>query len=277
MAYCHWHPTRFKRYINSVASSTGTSRILTDAGEAFIKPLGNKEGPHVLACEWVATRLADWFGLDTFDHSILAVEAIDEIPLAGSRHAAEGRAFVARLEAGSVWSGLPDQLVGLENREQLGRLVVFDTWTLNCDRHPPDTQVRRPNLDNVFISADRGGGHWRVVAMDHTHCFTCGRELGPDLANIDRIKDPRVYGLFPGFVPFVSRSAVRAATETLMTLRREMVQPIVEAIPIEWQVAPEARAALIDLIVDRAAFVAETVEESLVATCWPSNPDQPEE
>jgi hypothetical protein len=265
MAYCQWHPTRFKRYIRSVATSTGTSRILTDAGEAFIKPLGNKEGPHVLACEWVATRLADWFGLDTFDHAILGVDVLDEIPLFGDRFATPGPAFVTRAESGTVWGGSQAQLDGLENREDLARLVVFDTWTLNCDRHPPDTATRRPNLDNVFISTERGGGRRRVIAMDHTHCFTCGRELGANLAKIGRVKDERIYGLFPAFLPFMSSPSVKAAAVTLATVDREVVQPIVDAVPAEWEVALETRAALVNLIVQRAAFVAGSIEGKLSA------------
>jgi hypothetical protein len=245
-----------------VGTSTGTSRILTDAGEAFIKPLGNKEGPHVLACEWVATRLADWFGLDTFDHAILGVEALDEIPLFDGRLATPGPAFVTRAESGAVWGGSQAQLDGLENRDDLTRLVVFDTWTLNCDRHPPDTAVRRPNLDNVFISTERDGGR-RVIAMDHTHCFTCGRELSASLVTIARVKDERIYGLFPAFRPFVSPASVKAAAGTLATVDRDVVQPIVDAVPVEWEVPPETRAALVDLIVRRAAFVTGRIEAML--------------
>ena len=43
----------------------------TDAGKGYLKALGGPEGPHTLACEWVATQLARWFGLSTFDFAIL--------------------------------------------------------------------------------------------------------------------------------------------------------------------------------------------------------------
>lgn len=45
----------------------------TDEGEGFLKTLGNSEGPNVLACEWIGTLLADWFGLRTLEHSIIWV------------------------------------------------------------------------------------------------------------------------------------------------------------------------------------------------------------
>jgi len=38
------------------------------------------QGPHPLACEWVATQLARWFGLPTFDYSLLAIDAEIERP-----------------------------------------------------------------------------------------------------------------------------------------------------------------------------------------------------
>jgi hypothetical protein len=31
--------------------------------------------------------------------------------------------------------------------------------------------------------------------MDHTHCFTCGRDLNQHLADISRVKDALLYGL----------------------------------------------------------------------------------
>jgi hypothetical protein len=275
--YGQWQPAQFKRYISSVGTSTGTSRILTDRGEAFIKPLGNKQGPHVLACEWVATRLAEWFGLETFDYALLVVNAEDEIPLFGGRHASAGRAFVTRATAGSPWDGSSAQLASLKNREDVGTLVVFDTWTLNCDRHPPDTNARRPNLDNVYVSTAQGAGHRRLIAMDHTHCFSCGGDLSPSLASISKIKDERLYGLFPEFVPFVSRTSVKKSVATLASVTSEVVEPFVTAIPIEWQVSPEARAALVDLIVQRADFVAGKIEAHLAPTCWPSDSGQPQE
>ena len=65
-----WHPESFERHVRVVDSSTGPAEIITDAGPAFIKAMGNKEGPYVLACEWVGTKLAAWFGLPTFDMTV---------------------------------------------------------------------------------------------------------------------------------------------------------------------------------------------------------------
>lgn len=55
-----WHPTIVRRFIESYPTSTNVARVDTDAGEGFLKPMGNPEGPHVLACELVGTMLAQW-------------------------------------------------------------------------------------------------------------------------------------------------------------------------------------------------------------------------
>jgi hypothetical protein len=41
--------------------------VETDAGEGFLKAMGNPESPHVLACELVGTLLAEWLGLPTLE------------------------------------------------------------------------------------------------------------------------------------------------------------------------------------------------------------------
>ena len=43
-----WPPTRFCEPLESFATSTGVARVRTDAGDVFVKALGNKEGPQTL-------------------------------------------------------------------------------------------------------------------------------------------------------------------------------------------------------------------------------------
>ncbi len=68
-----WQPTEIRRFVRSVPSSTGVAVVISDAGEGYLKAIGNPEGEHVLACEWVATHLARWFGLPTFDFTLIEV------------------------------------------------------------------------------------------------------------------------------------------------------------------------------------------------------------
>lgn len=267
-----WPPTRFVRFERSLKTSMRTAQIVTDAGKAYCKAMGNPEGPHALACECVGTRLAKWLGLPTFDCAILTLDDLDEIPFDDGGQASPGPAFVTRAQKGHPWGGTARELELVENPEDVAKLVVFDTWTLNCDRHPADLDSRKPNYDNVFLTEEGASpGHFRLIAMDHTHCFTCGRDLNERIASIDRTKDDRVYGLFPGFVPTVQaqRVAVEAAAERLRAFDGTVGTEIVSTIPADWQVSDTARAALVDLMTQRAGFVADNIIGSLAGTCWP--------
>lgn len=259
-----WRPTTFVRFERNYDTSIGTARIVTDAGPAYIKPLGNRQGPHVLACEWVGTQLAKWFGLPTLDVAIMDVSEVDEIPLGGDRNAVPGPAFVSRATLGHPWGGSSEELEQLVNPDAIPRLVMFDTWTLNCDRHHPDAVERRPNFDNVFLSAEGAEpGEFRLLAMDHTHCFTCGRDLTRRIASIDRVRDKRVYGLFAPFEALIDKRGVERSVARLGRINPGEVRGMIDTIPAQWQVALDARRALERLICTRAAFLVDTVIDLL--------------
>lgn len=249
-----------------------TARIVTDAGPAFIKAMGNRQGPHALACEYVGTQLARWFGLPTFDFAIMTIDAeVDEIPFLRGGCAQSGPAFVTRAAAGHTWGGSEDELKCLVNPEAISRLVVFDTWTRNCDRHPPNLSARRPNYDNVFLEdvGPKGAGQCRLLAMDHGHCFTSGEELNTRASRIDYVKDAGLYGLYPGFRSRVRQADVESAIQDLRGLPRELVGSVVQSVPREWEVGEQARTAWIDLTFRRADFVADTILEKIARICWP--------
>ncbi len=267
-----WAPTTFLRFEAGLDTSMGTARIVTDAGPAYVKPMGNRQGPHPLACEWVATNLASWFGLQTLQFAILAINAeFDEIPFIRGGRAASGPAFATKAAAGHTWGGSEVELRSLVNPGDVGRLVVFDTWVSNCDRHPPDLTARRPNYDNVFLEDVSGDstGKSRLIAMDHTHCFTCGRDLDARVAQIARVKDDRLYGLFPAFVPLVREDDVTAGVDRLAVLEDKFVRSLVDSVPEQWQLNRSTRAALAELIIRRAEFVAETILDRIARACWP--------
>src|SRR5687768_3138982 len=93
------------RFEEAFDTSVGTSIVVTDAGKAYLKAMGNRGGPHALASEWVGTRLADWFALPTFDYALLTLEEDDEIPLPRGHRATPGPAFVTRQHSGNTWGG----------------------------------------------------------------------------------------------------------------------------------------------------------------------------
>lgn len=263
-----WQPTYIRRPDQVLKTAADTVRVETDAGRGYLKAMGNHGGPHLLAADWVATHLAQWLGLPTFDFALVTVTDEDEIVFLNNNRAQPGPAFITRAESGTTWGGTAEELARLINPEDIGRLVVFDTWTRNCDRHPPDLAVRKPNRNNVFFSNEEmPDGQFQLIAMDHTHCFHCGRDLTPELEKIDLVKDERIYGLFPEFNPLVQAHwpAVEAAAAKLLTIDRHWIAGVVAQIPQEWQVTPDGRAALANQIVNRAGYVAETIGPSLQA------------
>lgn len=134
--------------------------------------------------------------------------------------------------------------------------MVFDTWVLNCDRHAPNGR-RRPNYNNVFLSEEAPAGYLLLKAMDHTHAFSCGRDLTPRIAHLDRIRDPNGYGLFPGFLSRLDPDAFHEAINDLAHLPRQFVEEIVRSVPREWDVSQATRTALTELIIQRALYLAQ--------------------
>jgi hypothetical protein len=268
-----WRPTTFLRWEKCFETSIGTAKIVTDATKAYIKPMGNRQGPHVLACEWVGSQLAQWFGLSTPEFALINVTEMDEIPLWGGRMAAPGPAFVSKAIEGNTFGGSVEEIEKLVNPEDIARLVVFDTWTLNCDRYPADVIARRPNRDNVFFAYDdEGSDMLRITAIDHTHCFTCGRDLTSHIAGIAQVKDERLYGLFPEFEVMITKARVDNCVNRLRQVDEGNIETVIDSIPQEWEVPSEARSALKELICRRAAFLSDRIAEML-EPYYPSKQD----
>lgn len=270
-----WQPKEILRFNKSYPTSACTAQVVTDVGVGYLKALESPEGRHILASEFVGTSLANWFQLPTFDYATINLNAdLIEIPFFDRDNkrigtAISGPAFITRAEAGDAWSGAADQLKRLVNPHDISRLVVFDTWTLNCDRYleQPAGKLGKPriNRNNVFLSEEAPAGQLMLKAMDHTCCFTCGAELTTRLCRVDTIKEPRVFGLFPEFRSFVTVEYVQLAVQALQTFTIDIAQRITAEIPREWKVSSAVRLAMDQFIVQRAAFVAETISTKI----WP--------
>ena len=99
-------------------------------------------------------------------------------------------------------------------------------------------------------------------------CFTCGRELTRGVNSINNIQEERVFGLFPEFRRFCDVSIIRDAAARMRSIERGAVASMMADIPDDWDVADDATEPLIDLIVRRASFVADTIERKI----WPQQP-----
>jgi hypothetical protein len=105
----------------------------------------------------------------------------------------------------------------------------------------------------------------QLVAMDFTHAFTCGGDITRRLGFIDRVRDPKIYGLFPEFQNFLDREHVSQFAIRLGQFSRNIAEEIVDAVPHDWEVDRQNRTIWATMITDRAHFVAEHID----AILWP--------
>lgn len=259
----NWNPTRIRWVGRTLQTSTGATLVETDQGPAYAKLLGNPEGPHTLFCELVGTRAALWLGLPTFDTSIVTVDE-SLVTFSNGASSRAGPAFLTRYEDGAAWGGSLEELASVENKDILSGLVVLDTWLLNCDRyrtHP----VRRVNHRNVFLSGVKAKrGRYRVVAMDHTHTFTCGRSITPAIAHLESTRFEFPFGHFPEFRALVTPEDLGRFAARLGQLDRPTAKQFLKGVPNEWEVAAPAQNAVVDFLVDRANYVSRTLLPTLV-------------
>lgn len=257
-----WRPNSIQRFIEGFRTSTRVVKVATDIDIAFLKGLGNPQGADSLASELVSGELARWFGLTTPDFSILNVQGI-ELPRIECGPVEPGPAFLSREMQGFPGDGTEFALRKIRDRNSIARLVLFDTWLMNPDRYPPPDDIMLPseNRDNLFFTPI--GRHFDIVALDHSHCFVT-TTLADELGGNHLIEEARIYGLFPEFRPFVTEAAVQSVIAELRQIDRAMVQAIVASVPQEWGITNAQRTAWVDLIVRRAALVADFALPKLI-------------
>lgn len=173
-----------------------------------------------------------------------------------------GPAFITRKEHGSVWGNDERLLKKIDHPDAISGLVVIDTWLRNTDRY--SLSPNRVNLDNVFFSRESSeDSKLSLRAMDFSHAIQYGGELTIRVSSIDKVKDEAVYGLFPEFRKKITRDAIQHFASILSDLSRNQIEGVVGLVPQEWQLETSVRSALADYLVQRAKFVAESIESKL--------------
>jgi hypothetical protein len=154
-------------------------------------------------------------------------------------------------------------LSSVENIDDIPRLIVFDTWVKNCDRYAPGLGrggQPRMNPDNLFLSTeDAPKGKFILKAIDHGHVLTCGSPLTDKLANIDKTKEERLYGLFPFFRPYVTLEQLHSVVEDLSRVRSELWKDLLDSIRDAWAVSAPARQAIDKFLLERARFLVDNL------------------
>lgn len=254
-----WQPTAVRRVIQALGTSTGVAKVSTDEGIAYLKGIGNPAGLDSLATELVGTELARWIGLQTPDFAIISVNNID-IPLRAGGSLQYGPMFASRDTVHITYDGDPSKLSRLLDPEAVSRLVVFDSWIRNGDRHHPDENLQIVNRDNLFFSPR--GRDYELIAIDHSHCFVAGT-LADEIGDPEVRDDDGVYGLFPEFRPLISPAAIGRSLHRLSEIDTRVAGEIVGSIPSEWGVTARTRQLWVEVICQRAQHVLRYLPHTL--------------
>jgi hypothetical protein len=107
----------------------------------------------------------------------------------------------------------------------------------------------------VFLS---GGSQQDIILMafDFTHAFTNGRDVVKKEFDIAAIKDDRIYGNFPEFEAYFSRTVATKTLKRLKSINEEDIRLIIEAIPKEWDIGHQTQEAWIGFLIQRADYIA---------------------
>lgn len=264
-----WQPTQVRKKVaQDIPSSTRPSYVDTDVGYGYLKMPTNSQGPGSLINELVGTELARWFELPTFQFALLNASPADLDPESNDEELLQG--FITKEEQGEPWKGTAKELNAIVNKQDLSRLVVFDTWIRNTDRYSErlvseEWRAHR-NESNVFLSHEAERGKFRMKVYDHTHCGFASVLTSTAEEFENRIHDDRVYGNFPEFSGMLRREIVQNAAEKLRVLNDTTITQIVSNIPNEWFSDPQqsqGRNQIIEFVKRRAEFVSETIEAKL--------------
>ena len=253
-------PTKVLREVERFVSSTRVVLVETDAGLGYVKGMRNPHGAKALVSELVAAELGAWFGLSVPPFAI--IENCDiEIRMKDWPYLMQPPLFFSKSVDGFPRDGSDAIISKIRNPGDISRLVVFDTWVRNTDRY---SRGKMNNSENLLLVMNGNKEKYDLTPIDHTHCFF--EEVLPDGLNEESVMDQSVYGDFPEFTPYLTRTAVGAALDRLSRLDRGFVNEIVYSIPPEWGLNASAARTLADFICRRAAFMVETMAEKIVKT-----------
>lgn len=250
-------PIRIEREIQAFTSSASPIQVATDVGDGFVKAPNNPYGPSALVAELVAGELGTWLGLKVPPFAIIP-ECNIELIMRKNGLPMHGPLFFSLQVDGSPRDGTDKFLAKLHDRDDIAKLVIFDTWLKNWDRHG----LADDNSDNLlFVRRDRSR-KYDLVPIDHAWAFDAQFPIAQP--GIDDIEETTVYGKFPEFDPYITHNSVTNSLARLAELDRGFVEEVINSVPPQWGLGQQASASLVELICRRAEYVVNTIAARLV-------------
>jgi len=251
-----WKPTQIVRvFSRDIGTATSPVVVMTDKGIGYFKAVENDEGSFALAREFIGTSLATWLGLSTFNYCLFNFDGELKIILENGRLVGKGVGFMTKEEPGYYGDRTISMLNRLANKEDITRLVCFDTWIRNVDRCFKYDDKLQTNWNNVFMSV-ASKKQFTLKAMDFTHAFWGNLDQKMDKAT--NVNDEEIYGLFPEFVPFLKKDIAIKTCKKIAKIQEKTIRSYIESIPDDWNIVQDTREAWIRFVIERANFVSST-------------------
>ncbi|UVK43274.1 hypothetical protein BPNPMPFG_005052 [Mesorhizobium sp. AR07] len=243
--------------MQAFTSSASPIQVVTDVAPGFIKALNNPYGGAALIAELVAAELGTWLGLKVPPFAIIP-ECNIELVMRKNGQIMQGPLFFSMQVDGSPRDGTDIFLSKLRDRDDVAKLVIFDTWVKNWDRHG----LADDNSDNLLFVRRGESRKYDLVPIDHAWAFDADFPIASP--QIDAIEETTVYGKFPEFDPYITHRSVANSLARLAQLDGAFVEEVVNSVPPQWGLGQQASASLMELICRRAEYVVKTIAVRLV-------------
>jgi hypothetical protein len=257
LAGVNWRPARIERVNAVLTTSTKPLLVVTNAGTALVKYMGNRAGLDALVTELLAAELAGKIGLRTPDFAVVEIPEIETADPLVSVQA--GPAFFSRWEQAQSLSPNSKLLANLRTPSDVARLVVFDTWIRNKDRFADDANGGVLNYDNILFKADKR--KTQLLVIDHSHAFA--ETSLEDEINDSWATEQTVYGLFNEFAPMLTRRDVKLALDILCSVAIGGIWDICRSPPPQWGFTASMANRLAALLVERAKLMNEWLPDAI--------------
>jgi hypothetical protein len=262
-----WKPTIITDVEHVYGTSTSPIRVNTDASKAVLKLPSGCGSTDRLICEFVGTSLARWLDVPTPDFALIRTDALFVELMRGRDEslAKKEDGFLSRYEI--PWRVTPQSMREIENKDFFTKVIFLDTWIRNRDRYSTKTgESSSRNTDNLFIIENGQSKYpYTAKAIDHSEAFRNydvtfepKKHFGDNAIN-----DPKIYGNFPEFMQYLDRDVADQTADRLRQVAVSTIQEIFKSIPKSWKLGTKTATAFVSFIVQRAAFVADTLVKKL--------------